>query len=863
MKHKTRKGLLAVCTAAALSLSTLLTTTPIAASAATKDVSDTMTWGAVHIGGGGFVSGIITGKESMYARTDVGGVYKFNYETDSWDQLFADLNDSERGYLSIDAMCIDPTDEDTVYFLCGCAYYSDAGTRIYKTTDGGKTFTFTDVTDLIQVHANGGGRQTGESIAVDPDNPDTIYCGGDVTAGKSALIKSTDGGKTWKPVMGYDELGLFTQELKWPLWTNHVVRALTADEYSEQNGISTILVEDGLVYVGTSTTGVNNLVVAHVGEEESFTPLSVDPAHYPARIQSDRNGNLYFTYQGTLIVGTGGSAGGIFKYDTATGDITDISPQTGGFSCVGIDPTNPERLVTSTCGLWDPQLWQEWDDKHSPAWGDRFYKSVDGGTTWTEITPGKDAGWNQPLVSEYLDDGGYPWIRDKAIHWVGAVVIDPQNPNRIHSASGNGVFSCDNTWDDVPQFYFHPDGIEEVVALDFTSVPGGYNYSAIGDYDGFVHIDPTEIPTQHQPNMGSTAAIAYCPQNPDVMVRIAEKQNEVASGFYTLDGGATWTKMDCSYNGKAAITELSEGKYRIFQSKGSDSTIVSYSDDFGATWNTCEGIPDLYGSKPTFLFVEPEHPEIVYAYVTYFNSSWYYSKPELTADDAQYKLCVSTNYGKTFSVTDICMYDQCDSAGRIAYLSEGELILGGGWHGMYHASITTSGSVTVEKLDNVYYCKTVGYGAPKNKGDVNALYMYGRPTEEDKEGIYRSDDGGKSWVCINTSNLYGGTGNGNFLVGDMNTYGTVFMSTVGCGIIYGQLNDTTTPSTDVTLGDVNCNGSVEVADVILLNRLLAEDGTAKVTEQGMKNADVTQDDAVNPADAVKILSYLAGLTTLK
>ena len=67
------------------------------------------------------------------------------------------------------------------------------------------------------------------------------------------------------------------------------------------------------------------------------------------------------------------------------------------------------------------------------------------------------------------------------------------------------------------------------------------------------------------------------------------------------------------------------------------------------------------------------------------------------------------------------------------------------------------------------------------------LYMYGKPSEKDKEGIYRSQDSGKTWVLINDSKLYGGTGNGNFLVGDMNTFGTVYMSSVGCGIIYGRL----------------------------------------------------------------------------
>ena len=136
-----------------------------------------------------------------------------------------------------------------------------------------------------------------------------------------------------------------------------MVRALTADEYTLQNGISTIHIEDGKVYIGTSTTGENNVVVADV-DEDVFTPLPIDTTHYPARIQSDLQGNLYFTYQGALIVGNGGSAGGIFKYDKATGKYTDISPEAGGYSGVGIHPTNPGWLVTSTCGLWSAQLWQ-------------------------------------------------------------------------------------------------------------------------------------------------------------------------------------------------------------------------------------------------------------------------------------------------------------------------------------------------------------------------------------------------------------------------------------------------------------------------------------------------------------------------
>lgn len=833
------------------------------AMAVSESIADTMEWDTVKIGGGGFVSGIVTGQKEMYLRTDVGGAYKYDYEKNKWVQLFDFLNDTDRGLLSVKGMAIDPTDDDTVYFLCGCAYFSDARTVIFKTTDGGKTFTQADVTEHIQVHGNGDGRECIEPIAIDPDNPDTIYAGGDVTAGKSALIKSTDGGKTWNPVMGYDDLGLFTESLKYPMWTEHMVRGTEAKEYNQQNGIGCILIEDGKVYVGTSVTGQTNIHVADV-KDDKFTELSKDlpTANYPCSITNDGQGNLFFTYIAGLAFS--GSAGGAYKYNTKDGKVTKLSVTDSAVGMIEVDKNDPKKMVARTCGVWSDQWFEkEWTDS-SIAWGDHFFRSTDGGETWQDITPGQQVGQytdNPYFVSEPIDTNGYDWVYGKACHWGSGILIDPRNSDRILMTSGNGVFACDNVWDEKGvQFYFQPDGVEEVVTLDLASVPDGYVYSAIGDYDGFIHKDVTEVPEQYKPNIGSTSAIAYCPQNTDVMVRFSEHDG---GGFYSTNAGKTWTKMANSggTGGKACITQLDEKTYRIFHSAG-DSGNVQYTDDFGETWSDCSGIPSQYGSKPTFMISEPEHPEIVYAYATYYNSSWGYSKPAPTAEDAQYKFCVSTDYGKTFTSVDVCMYDQCDSAGRIAYLGEGELILGGGYYGMYHATVK-NGKATIEKLDNVSYCKTVGYGAPEEEGGLNTIYMYGKPDEDDTEGIYRSTDGGKTWLCINTEHLYGGTGNGNFIVGDMNEFGKIYMSTVGSGLVYGELsdgNDKPTTSTDVKVtlyGDSNDDKSVTIADAVLIMQSLANADEYKLTAQGRANADVVGNDGVTNKDALVIQQVVA------
>ena len=855
---KLKKRMLAAAMTLAVAASALPCAGLPAGAAATKSIESQMNWDTVTISGGGFVSGLVTGDNNIYARTDVGGAYRFNFATKEWEQLMAFFTDADRGFLSVDAMALDPNDDNIVYALCGCAYFSDARTAVFRSKDGGKTWDSTDVTNLIQVHGNGYGRQCGESIAVDPDDPNTIYCGGDTVG----MIVSHDAGVTWEAVDSFNSMGLFTNEIKWPTWTENVVKTTVGTDYVNCNGISTIAIEKGKVYVGISDNTLEcNMYVADV-DGKKWEPLSKDlPANkFPSRITKDNAGNLLICYVGGLTFN--GTGGGIYKYNTTTGEVTNISPTENSFGACMANPNNNDQLIATTCGVWSTNRWSEEDG----AWGDWLYRSEDGGKTWTEYYPGKmgEYKWNaetgemvQEQVIDYLDANGCSWVYGKAIHWSGSLIINPKDFDQIMVSSGNGIFKWDGIWSDSPKASFCAQGVEEVVALDMTSVPGGDVYSAIGDYDGFIHTDVDKPATQYAPTMGSTGAIAYCPQNPDVMVRIAENQNDVAPGFYSTDGGKTWSKMSNSPGGKASITQLSEGKYRIFHS-AKDSGDVNYSDDFGKTWNACSGIASAYGSKTTFTYVEPSDPSTVYAYATYYNSSWVYSKPEPDLEDANYTLYISNDYGKTFTATPICKYDMCDSAGRIAALGDNHLILAGGWYGLY--DVKTSGtSATVTKKD-VFYCKTVGYGAPEKEGGLNTLYIYGKPQEGDTEGLYRSTDGGDSWVCINTKTLYGGTGNGNFLVGDMNTFGTVYMSTVGCGIVVGRLaGSQPDPDPDALYGDVNVDGEITIADAVLLARYIAEDKAVKVSEQGTINANCAYDNTIDSSDLTAIARYLAHL----
>ena len=855
--------------------------------AATKDISSTMEWDTLRMGGAGFVSGIVRGKSEMYLRTDVGGAYRYDYEQKRWVQLFGFINEDDRGLLSCKGIAIDPTDDLTAYFLCGCAYFSDAKTVIFKTTDGGKTFTSVDVTEHIQVHGNGDGRECIEPIAVDPDNPDTIYAGGDVTAGKSALIKSTDGGKSWKPVEGYDALGLFSGELKYPKWTDHMVRGTEpTKEYNQQNGIGCVYIEGGKVYVGTSVKGEPNVHVASVKDDEFEAVKALPHENYPLSITSDHNGNLFFTYIGGLAFA--GASGGAYKYNIASGKAEELSVSKNSIGMIEADPKDPNKLFARTCGVFSDQWFgEEWlqDDPQTPenestiAWGDHFFRSSDGGKTWEDITPGagptdySTGKGVKNFVSLPMDLNGYDWIYGKACHWGSSIIIDPRDPegDRLLLTSGNGVFACDNAWDEKGvQFYFQPDGVEECVSLDFYSTADGLDLSAIGDYDGFVHETVNGIPKQYKPNMGSTSAITVCPQNTDVWARTANGDgNNTGSGFYTLDRGKTWTAFaPACTGGKLSITELSKGKYRIINS--SPKGDVSYTDDYGKTWKKCTGIQ---ASKGAYTLVDPEDPSIVYATGAQYNEYWSsdMSKKEPTYDEAHYSYFVSEDYGATFKETRICPYNweltwKFEHTGDLAYVGNGTVALAGANHGIY---LISDKGAKVEHLENVKYAKCIGYGAPEKKGDVNTLYMFGKPEETDPEGVYRSQDAGKTWVCINTDHLYGGTGNGNYLVGDMDEFGKVYMSTVGCGIVYGQIagstpKETTTkatttsaPKTTTTtvsatsnpkvtlIGDANLDKGVTVADAVTILQYIGNKDKYALNDEAKANAD-----CFNPGDGI-------------
>ncbi len=455
------------------------------------------------------------------------------------------------------------------------------------------------------------------------------------------------------------------------------------------------------------------------------------------RMKLDSKGNLYVCYinnEGPWNC----ALGMIYKYGT-DGSAEIISPTADSFGDILIDPADDNRLIAVTSGQWKAQS--------NGAFGDVFYTSTDGGKNWHNV-----------LESMEMDTNGMPWVEGCAIHWCSCLALDPFNTNRIMVNSGNGIFSCDNIWDETPKLYFDSLGLEETVPMDIITMEDFPLISAVGDYDGFVHEDIYTPATRHQDMIGSTSSITIAAQNRDLWAKAGGSEKEMIL-TYTTDGGKTWSRITNPpeagkkfYQGKMALN--ADGSVLVWSP--SNSMKSYWTDNWGETWNAVEGLT----GQDNYIIGDPNNANYMYC-------------------GGSGSIAISSDGGRTFtrnsqvspSFKRLCVDPHNEGT---FYIANGAGLL-----------VSKDYGKTAEMVPNIKYCEAVGLGKAKNDGDPLVIYVWGTPMDAEKPGLYRSEDQGGTWVQVNDdAHRFGGTGNGVFVSGDMNVYGRCYMSTVGLGIIY-------------------------------------------------------------------------------
>ncbi len=679
-------------------------------------------WGSLPLGGGGFVSAVIAHPSEanlFYARTDVGGMYRWVESTKSWKPINDWISKNDKGLYGIDAFAVDPNNPAKLYALAGTSYFSNGKTVIMISNDYGETFTTVDVTSQFKTHGNGEGRHTGEKLAVDPNNSNIIYCG----SRYNGLFKSTNGGSSWSSVS-----------------------SLTVSGTSEA-GVSFVAIDksSGKIYVGLSKTSNNIWVSSNSGSSWTDITPSAGSGFYPHR-GIVVNGTLYVTYASDYKSNMSSHNGAVCKYNGSSW--TTITPSTG-HNYGGIAVVGSRILVTST-GDWGQQLWKS---TGNTAWGDEIFVSDNAGSSWTSL-------FSSSKVT--MDANGNPWVVDHAMHWTGCAALDPNNANRAFFTSGNGIFATENLSTSSITLKFMCAGLEETVPLDITNPTSGGLISAIGDYDGATYTvnanggydTPSSV---HKPEYGSNYGVAISADG-SLAVRLVKSSPYV---LYSTNKGVSWTGCSSNQGGSSengGVAVAADGSTIVYCPGGSSS--FYYSTNKGGSWAQCSNI-SITGGYPVADKVNAKY------FYAYNGNNVYYS----------------SDAGKTWTSGGSCATDWTASLKiRTAPSSEGDVWVPCGANGLYRS---TNHASSFSKISSVSSCLSVGFGKAATGKTFPTVYIWG--TVGGVEGLFNSIDAGSTWTRINDdAHQFGGPGNSMAVVGDMGTYGIVYMGTVGRGVIYGK-----------------------------------------------------------------------------
>ncbi|MDR3202934.1 MAG: hypothetical protein LBT54_07390, partial [Bifidobacteriaceae bacterium] len=161
--------------------------------------------GDAKIGGSGYVTGSVYSDiepDVLYAMTDIGGAYRYDYPTHYWIGLNDDATNTSaysdtapdgpgRGATFVTSIAPDPVQPGRVYMVAGG---SAANSALYRSDDHGDNWARFKLPTGISVNGNDQtNRSTGPRLAIDPKDNSVVYYGGRT----SGIWRSTDYGETF------------------------------------------------------------------------------------------------------------------------------------------------------------------------------------------------------------------------------------------------------------------------------------------------------------------------------------------------------------------------------------------------------------------------------------------------------------------------------------------------------------------------------------------------------------------------------------------------------------------------------------------------------------------------------------------
>ena len=726
-------------------------------------------WKSVAMRGGGFVDGIIYSpveKDLIYARTDMGGAYRWDTPMNGWVPITDWISRANWNWIGIESIAADPVDANVVYMAAG-TYMSSGNGVILSSIDRGATFKANTIG--VPMGGNADGRSMGERLAIDPNLTSKLYFG----SRANGLMVSNDSGTTWSSVISFPATGGTTSQ-----GTKLGLSFVLFDPKSGTSGSGS-----STIYVGVAdiTAGSNLFVSKDSGLTWTLVPGG-PPQWMPHHAAFDPIGNLYLAYNYGVVTKTatdgtttsypvGGpnsfSAGGIWKYDPIAAAWTDITPNKGrfGYGGVTVDP-NTGTIIAATLDWWNP---------------DEIYRSMDGGTTWLPI--GRTA---------QHDLNGAQWLRwgaatcgaSNPTGWMGDIEIDPFDPDHVMYVTGQGVWSSNNATADVPGdivWTFNDRNLEQTAVTDMVPSVNGAFLSCVGDIGGMRNgnLDqPSPLGMYSNPVFGTCSSLDVAGQNSNIVVRAgsASSSNKGQIGGHSTDNGRTWSPFATLPTLPTGVVMSGSGGKLAVSADGSTvlwgfsciiapattaSTLFYVSPDTGATWNAVTGLP-----VNSSIAADRVNPAKFYGY-SYSNSVG--------------TVYVSNDSGLTFTaVTPNSTAFPGRGTLRVSFGHEGDVwLVPGNNAALYHS---TESGANFAALGTVQAAYAVGFGKAAEGSAFPSVFLLG--AVGGVTGIFRSDDQGATWTLItDDQHQFGVAG---YVAGDENVFGRVYVGSNGRGVIYGD-----------------------------------------------------------------------------
>lgn len=693
-------------------------------------------WKTLPYGAGGFVDGFVFHPKEpglLYARTDIGGAYRFEPKTRSWTPMLDFLGKADGDLMGVLALAVDPRDANRVYAACGI--YTGEWARkaaLLASNDRGATWQIFDLD--FRLGGNEPGRGTGERLCVDPANGDVIWLG----TTKAGLHRSSNRGRN------------FTK-LDFP--GNHVSLVLVDPQDSR------------IVWVGCHD--LPGLYLTRDGGI-TFERAKGAPSQVPQRATFGPDGTLYVSFAKgpeRFATNPGNAAeGSVWKMKVSGKQRgqggeqwTEISPLPSGhfgYSGLDVDPKKRGRLIVSTIERWSE--------------GDDLFLSEDDGKTWTAL--GNRSHHNAepyPWLVNYMSGHGH--MSHSMGHWIADVKLDPHNPERAIYGTGYGLWISRNLSGARVEWDFTVEGFEETATLDVKSPSGGaLLLAAMGDVSGAAWDNASKTPSGglFAPSNETNRSVDFAQDRAAILARTSDHAE--TGGYVSLDGGVSWRVF-----GKSLRKPKTDSGYVAVSAKGTaivwapPQQPAQVSHDLGKSWQVIEGWPAADRERRLIPIADRAMDGVFHLF-----------------DETRGELLVSVDGGRSFkpSVTGLpalsndqhgCLFSV---PGRVRDL----------WLALPDGLVHFPGlEAPMQQLKTVAkaWLVTVGKGP---KDGTQSLYLWGKAQVGSQltEGILRSDDGGASWQRI--SNDAQRWGYLLSMTADPLEHGTVYVAAHGRGVFVGK-----------------------------------------------------------------------------